>query len=119
MKTYLELEQFDLLAVVEVIKPEMGGRSIPVFDGYRGQFFWPINNVNGTDWLASYVFEDGKIEPGEQGKCKVILGNYLRKIGNNNFPEGSQFAIREGIRIVAIGEIIENLNKGNIDQVIT
>ena len=108
MKTYSELEEFDLLAKVEIIKPEMCGRSSAIFDGYRGQFFWYINDVNGTDWLASYTFEQGKIEPGEQGLCKVVLAGHVKEAANNNFPVGAQFAIREGSKIVAIGKILEN-----------
>ena len=108
MKTYTELDRFDLLAIVEMLKPEMGGRSSAVYDGYRGQFFWHINDVTGTDWLASYVFEEGIIEPGASSKCKVILAGSIKEQANNNFPEGSQFAIREGSRIVAVGMILEN-----------
>jgi len=108
MKTYPELDKFDLLAVIEMVSPEMGGRSSPVYDGYRGQFFWHINDVSGTDWLASYVFEHGSIEPREKGMCKVILADHVKEAANNNFPEDSQFAIREGSRIVAIGKVLEN-----------
>lgn len=108
MKSYLDLENFDLLAMVEVLKTEMCGRSSVVFDGYRGQFFWHINGVNGTDWLAKYTFEEGKIEPGEQGLCKVILAGHVKGAANSNFPVGVQFAIRESSKIVALGRILEN-----------
>ena len=108
MKIYSDLKDFDLLAMVEAVKPEMCGRNSAISDGYRGQFFWHIDSVSCTDWLASYIFEDGKIEPGEQGLCKVVLADHVKKSANNNFPVGTQFAIREGSRIVAVGKVLEN-----------
>src|SRR5690606_18466243 len=108
MKNFSELDEFDLLSVVKVVEPEMCGRSTPLFDGYRGQFFWHINGESCTDWLASYVFEGGAIAPGEKGYCKVVLAGHVKEAANNNFPVGAQFAIREGAKIVAIGKIIEN-----------
>ena len=108
MKNYSDLEKFDLLSLVKVIESELCGRSSPIFDGYRGQFFWHINGESCTDWLASYVFEDGAIAPDQKGLCKVVLADHVKESANNNFPVGVQFAIREGSKIVAIGKIIEN-----------
>jgi len=108
MKKYSELDVFDLLAIVEIIKPAICGRVNALFSGYRGQFFWHINDVACSDWLATYFFESGQLEPGEQGLCKVMLGDSVKAAANCNFPVGSQFAIREGSIIVAIGKILES-----------
>ena len=54
MSNYDELDEFDLLARVYLIETEFGGRQGAVYDGYRGQFFWHINDVNCSDWDASY-----------------------------------------------------------------
>jgi translation elongation factor EF-Tu-like GTPase len=107
MKKYSELEEYDLLATIEIIKAEFGGRTQPVFDGYRGQFFWHINDEPCTDWLASYIFEHGELHPGESSKCKIFLAGTIKELGKGNFKKGGQFAIREGSRIMAVGSIIE------------
>jgi len=106
MKKYAELEEYDLLANVELIKTELSGRSGPVFDGYRGQFFWHINEEPCSGWLASYVFEHGELHPGSLSKCKVILAGTIKELGKGTFKEGAQFVVREGSRIVAIGSIL-------------
>ncbi|MEM7206404.1 MAG: hypothetical protein AAF434_01140 [Pseudomonadota bacterium] len=107
MGKYSELEEFDLLAKVEVVKTEFCGRTQPMFDGYRGQFFWHINDEPCTDWLASYIFEHGELHPGASSKCKIQLAGTIKELGAGKFEKGDQFAIREGARIVAIGSILE------------
>ena len=107
MKKFTELKEFDLLANVEAVKTELGGRTTPAFDGYRGQFFWHINDEPCTDWLASYTFEHGELLPGSISKCKIVLAGSIKDLGIGKFESGAQFAIREGARIVAIGRIIE------------
>ncbi len=108
MEIYETLEQFDLKTSVSLIATEYGGRQGPVFDGYRGQFFWHINNVNCADWDASYTFEKGSMEPGDEGFCKVRISDNLKKYSKGDFPVGSQFSIREGARVIAVGVILEN-----------
>jgi len=107
MKKYSELEDYDLLAKIEVMKTEFSGRTLPVIDEYRGQFFWHINHEPCTDWLASYVFEHGEAHPGQSTKCKIILAGTIKTLGAGTFKTGAQFAIREGARIIAIGVILD------------
>ncbi len=106
LKSFYQLEEFDLLAKVELIKSEYSGRSSPVSDGYKGQFFWHINDEPCTDWLAMYVFEHGELHPGSSSKCKIILAGTIKKIGKETLKENAQFATREGSRIVGIGKIL-------------
>ena len=108
MKNYSSLEEYDLLAKVELVKTEFSGRESPVFDGYRGQFFWHINGETCNDWLASYIFEFGELHPGAASMCKVVLAGSVKEVSGYQFSEGSQFAIREGSRIVAVGKIIKS-----------
>ena len=107
---YDELTDYDLLTKVELVKTEFSGRETPVFDGYRGQFFWHINDEPCTDWLAEYFFEHGELHPGSSSRCKIRLAGTIKDLAGGNFPVGNQFAIREGSRIVAVGKILENKN---------
>jgi translation elongation factor EF-Tu-like GTPase len=108
MKSFSELLEYDLLAKDHLIKTEFGGRQDAVHDGYRGQSFWHINNVNCSDWDASYFFENGPISPGEETMCKIVLSENVKKHSNGVFPVEHQFGIREGARIVATGVILES-----------
>lgn len=108
MKNYEELSEYDLLAKVYLIETEFGGRQGAVQDGYRGQFFWHINDVNCSDWDASYIFESGLVNPGEESKCKVLLSENVKKYSKGVFPTERQFGIREGSKIIAVGLILES-----------
>lgn len=105
MGKYEEFADYHLLANVFVIETEFGGRRGPIFDDYRGQFFWHINGETCTDWDARYVFDGGEVHPGKSAKCKILVSNNLLKYSGGNFPEGAQFGIREGSRVVAVGII--------------
>lgn len=108
MKKYHELEEFDLLVKVYLIETKFGGRQGAVLDGYRGQFFWHINDVNCSDWDAYYIFESGQINPGEESNCKVLLSENVKKYSKGIFPTERQFGIREGSKIIAVGVILES-----------
>ena len=101
-----QINDYHLLANVFVIPTEFGGRKQPIKNSYRGQFFWHINDVNCTDWVAEYWFENGKIELNESGTCKIKLGPNILAV-HKGFEIGKQFAIREGARVVAVGSIVE------------
>jgi len=108
MNNYEEFTKYDLLAKICIVKTEFGGRQNAVFDGYRGQFFWHINNVDGSDWDASYIFEKGSVSPGDESQCKILLSENVKKYSKGIFPTENQFGIREGSRIIAVGIILEN-----------
>ena len=108
MKTYHGISDHDLLARVLVISPEFGGRKVPIYDGYKGQFFWHINKVNNTDWDAIYYFEGGSAVAETQSMCKIYISENLKKYSNGKIPVGHPFGIREGTQIVAVGIVVEN-----------
>lgn len=108
MKNYYELKEFDLLAKIYLIEKEFGGRKGAVFDGFRGQFFWHINDINCSDCDASYIFESGEVKPGEESNCKVMLSENVKKYSKGVFPLKRQFGIREGSKIIAVGVILES-----------
>lgn len=105
MTKYEEYTDYHLSAKVFVIEAEYGGRKYVISDGYRGQFFWHISGETCTDWDAYYVFEGGKIAPGESAMCKIVVSTNLLKYSGGQFPEGAQFGIREGSRFIALGTI--------------
>lgn len=108
MKTYEELVEYDLLTKIYLVKTEFGGRQGMVLDGYRGQFFWHINDVNCSDWDAEYFFVHGSVKPGEESMCKIRLSENVKKYSHGIFPVERQFGIREGSRIIAVGVILES-----------
>jgi translation elongation factor EF-Tu-like GTPase len=117
MKNYEDLSDYDLLASICVVKTEFGGRKGPVFDGYRGQFFWHINDVNCSDWDAIYIFERGSSNPGEESKLKIMLSENLKAYSKGDFRNGRQFGIREGSRIIAVGVILDSkVNNAHVEE---
>ena len=110
MKTYDAIEDHELEGMVYVIPSEYGGRSSAIISGYRGQFFWHINDESCTDWLADSYFERDKVQPGQSSRIKIRLAGTIVELGKSRgMPTGSQFALREGSRIVAVGVITESL----------
>ena len=106
MKDYTSIKDHDLEGIVYIIPEKFGGRMGPIHSGYRGQFFWHVNYESCTDWLAEHYFENDIIAPGETAKCKIRLAGTIRQLGETTgMPSGSQFALREGSRIVAVGRI--------------
>jgi len=111
MDKYEEFTDYHLKAKVYVIETEFGGRQGAIFDDYRGQFFWHINDVDCNDWDARYVFEGGQINPGESSNCKIVVSDNLLKYSGGRFSKSQQFGVREGSRIVAVGVILSNKAK--------
>lgn len=93
----------DAEAIVLALPANYGGRSNPLFDGYRGQFHLPDEP---SDWDAEYTFESEKLRPGEESKCDIWFSPSLKKHAHEKLSIGYVFHIREGARTVAIGRII-------------
>ena len=81
---------------IYVLKKEEGGRHTPFHNHYRPQFYLRSLDVTGEITLL-----DGKemVEPGERVNVTVTL---IYPVALN---EGMRFAIREGGRTVAMGQI--------------
>lgn len=79
---------------------EEGGRHSPFFNGYRPQFYFRTTDVTGE-----VVLPEGRemIMPGDNTE---IIGTLIRPIA---MDKGLRFAIREGGRTVASGQITEIL----------
>lgn len=83
---------------VYVLSKEEGGRHSPFFSGYRPQFYFRTTDVTGTIELPQ---EKQMVMPGDNTEITVEL------IYPIAMDKGLRFAIREGGRTVASGQVIE------------
>jgi len=89
------------LGTVYVLSKEEGGRHSPFFGGYRPQFYFRTTDITGTVNLP-------------EGKQMVLPGDHTDIIVELIHPvamdKGLRFAIREGGRTVASGQVTELVN---------
>jgi elongation factor Tu len=80
------------------LSKEEGGRHSPFFTGYRPQFYFRTTDITGTVGLS-----EGKemVMPGDNTE---IIGDLIHPIA---MEKGLRFAIREGGRTVASGQVTE------------
>ncbi|MDR1970681.1 MAG: elongation factor Tu [Treponema sp.] len=80
------------------LSKEEGGRHSPFFTGYRPQFYFRTTDITGTVKLP-----EGKemVMPGDNTE---ILGELIHPIA---MEKGLRFAIREGGKTVASGQVID------------
>ena len=86
------------VGTVYVLSKEEGGRHSPFFDGYRPQFYFRTTDITGTVHLP-----EGKemVMPGDHTSINVDLIHPVA------MDKGLRFAIREGGRTVASGQVTE------------
>jgi len=82
------------------LSKEEGGRHSPFFSGYRPQFYFRTTDITGTVQLPA-----GKemVMPGDNSE---IIGELIHPIA---MEKGLRFAIREGGKTVASGQVTEIL----------
>jgi elongation factor Tu len=85
-------------ATIYCLSKEEGGRHNPFFSGYRPQFYFRTTDITGTVTLP-----EGKqmVMPGDNTELVVELIHPIA------MDKGLRFAIREGGRTVASGQVIE------------
>jgi elongation factor Tu len=85
-------------ATIYCLSKEEGGRHNPFFSGYRPQFYFRTTDITGTVTLP-----EGKqmVMPGDNTELAVELIHPIA------MDKGLRFAIREGGRTVASGQVIE------------
>jgi elongation factor Tu len=79
---------------------EEGGRHNPFFNGYRPQFYFQTTDITGTVTLPE---DKQMVMPGDNTAINVELIHPVA------MEKGLRFAIREGGRTVASGQVIEIL----------
>ncbi len=83
---------------VYVLSKDEGGRHSPFFSGYRPQFYFRTTDITGTVTLPE---DKQMVMPGDNTDIKVELIHPIA------MEKGLRFAIREGGRTVASGQVIE------------
>lgn len=85
-------------AAIYCLSKEEGGRHSPFFSGYRPQFYFRTTDITG-----SVTLPDGKemVMPGDNTE---IIAELIHPIA---MDKGLRFAIREGGRTVASGQVTE------------
>jgi elongation factor Tu len=83
---------------VYVLSKEEGGRHSPFFSGYRPQFYFRTTDVTGTVNLPA---DKQMVLPGDHTEISVELIHPIA------MDKGLRFAIREGGRTVASGQVID------------
>ena len=86
------------IGALYVLTADEGGRHSPFFTGYRPQFYFRTTDITGT-----VILPDGvqMVKPGDHTSIKVEL---IHKIA---MDKGLRFAIREGGKTVASGQVTE------------
>ena len=85
---------------IYVLSKEEGGRHSPFFSGYRPQFYFRTTDITGTVSLPDGV---DMVKPGDNTK---IIGELIHAVA---MDKGLKFAIREGGRTIASGQVTEIL----------
>ena len=83
---------------IYVLSKEEGGRHSPFFSGYRPQFYFRTTDITGTVHLPA---DKQMVMPGDNTEIEVELIHPIA------MDKGLRFAIREGGRTVASGQVIE------------
>ena len=86
------------LGAVYVLSKDEGGRHSPFFSGYRAQFYFRTTDITGTVNLPE---DKQMVMPGDNTEINVELINPIA------MEKGLRFAIREGGRTVASGQVVE------------
>ncbi len=83
---------------VYVLNKDEGGRHNPFFSGYRPQFYFRTTDITGTITLPD---DKEMVMPGDHAELTVDLIHPIA------MEKGLRFAIREGGRTVASGQVTE------------
>lgn len=83
---------------VYVLSKDEGGRHSPFFSGYRPQFYFRTTDITGTVVLPE---DKQMVMPGDNTSISVELINPIA------MEKGLRFAIREGGRTVASGQVVD------------
>ena len=95
-KTILPHNKFK--AALYCLTKEEGGRHNPFFTGYRPQFYFRTTDITGTVTLPA---DKQMVMPGDNTEIEAELIHPIA------MDKGLRFAIREGGRTVASGQVIE------------
>jgi len=86
------------VGTIYVLSKEEGGRHSPFFTGYRPQFYFRTTDITGTVTLPK---DKEMVMPGDNVTIDVELIHPIA------MEQGVRFAIREGGKTVASGQVVE------------
>ncbi len=92
--------QPEIIAHIYYLSPEEGGRKYRIVNGYRGQFFYDDNNWDAVQEIEE-VLTNGTVSV----KIQFISPDNHK----GKFYIGKEFEIREGLRVVGKGKIVNIL----------
>ena len=94
----------DIEAEITFVPTEDGGRSMPVFSGYRPQFYYDEN-----DWDAEQEYPDAEsVFPGQTVRALLRFVSPDSRV--DRVHRGMEFQVREGARVVARGRVTKILH---------
>jgi len=85
------------------LSKDEGGRHSPFFTGYRPQFYFRTTDITGTVELPGGKEKETMVMPGDNSE---IIGELIHPIA---MEKGLRFAIREGGKTVASGQVTDIL----------
>ena len=89
----------DVEVEITYLPPEHGGRTLPVWSGYRPQFYYL-----GHDWDAHHEYPDAEqVQPGQTARAYLTCLSPAEHAGK--ITVGMPFLIREGNRVVGYGSV--------------
>lgn len=89
----------EISAAVYFLRPEEGGRTTPIFSGYRPSFYFGDKQTDG----AIIFVETEKASPGEEHLVSIKLLHSERLDGT--LEVGRVFEVREGRKQVGLGRV--------------
>lgn len=89
----------EISATVRFLRPEEGGRSTPIFSGYRPAFYFGDKQTDGAITLVGTK----KASPGEEHLVNIKL-LYLEQL-NGTLEVGRVFEVKEGRKQVGLGRV--------------
>ena len=94
----------DIEVVITFLRTEEGGRTCPVFSGYRPQFYY-----EKQDWDAEHTyFGVEQVKPGDTVTARLTFTRPHMHLGR--ICVGTEFLLREGSKTVAKGHVTEILH---------
>jgi elongation factor Tu len=90
-----------ILATITLVNTEDGGRSGPIFSGYRPQFYF-----EGEDFECRKIDMAPKpVFPGETAEVRITLSEYATATLTGRVNPGDNFELHEGKKSVASGVV--------------
>ena len=97
----------DFIAELRYLTTEEGGRRTPANSGYRPHVKFPFSEML-TSGQQTFIGRDS-VKPGETIKAEIMI--LSPHFFENMLEVGMEFEVGEGQHVVAIGKLLEILNK--------